>query len=102
MKKVLVAGSAALFAAVSLAASAVPAAAGGSFSFGFGGYGPYDPWSYGHHGGIYVDVGPGPVYGKSKWQKHVNWCFNHYKTYDPDSNHYMSKWGPKECNSPYF
>ena len=96
--------AATLFTAASIAASAAPALAGGgvSFSFGGGGYGPY----YGG-GGIYVDVGPGygPGYGggyKNSWKKHVKWCLHHYKSYNPHTNLYKTKWGPQECESPYF
>ena len=108
MSKILSAAAATLFAAVSIAASSVPASAGGGFSIGFGGYGPYGgPWYGGPHGGVYVDVGPGygsgygPGYGNS-WHKHVKWCMNHYQTYNPHTNLFKTKWGPKECNSPYF
>ena len=103
MNKFLTRGAAALFALASIAASTVPASAGGGFSFGFGsgGYGPWDPWYDGPHGGIYVDVGPS--YDNS-WKKHVKWCLKHHghQDYDPGSNLYETKSGYKECNSPYF
>lgn len=105
MNKMLSRAAAAAFVLGSIAVSTVPASAGGSFSIGFGGGGfaPY-PYPYPPHGGgIYVDVGPGPVYGGGgSWKKHVKWCFAHYKSYDPDTNLFMSKWGYKECNSPWM
>ena len=51
--------------------------------------------------GIYVDVGPAPTY-KNTWEKHVKWCFAHYETYNPQTNHFKTKWGPEECVSPYL
>jgi hypothetical protein len=103
MTKIRSAFAATLFAAASIAATAAPALAGGGISFGFGGYGPYGggPWYPGPHAGIYVDVGPAPTY-KNTWKKHVKWCFAHYETYNPKTNHFKTKWGPQECFSPYL
>lgn len=105
MTKIRSALAATLLTAASVAVSAAPALAGGGISFGFGGggYGPYGggPWYPGHHAGIYVDVAPTPHYNHS-WKKHVKWCFNHFKTYNPNTNHFKTKWGPQECVSPYF
>ena len=99
MNKLLTRAAAALFALATIAASAVPASAGGGFSFGFGSYGPWDPWYDGPHGGIYVDVGPS--YDNS-WKKHVKYCLKHHPSYDPDTNLYETKSGYKECDSPWF
>jgi hypothetical protein len=100
MTKIRSAFVATLFTAASIAASTAPALAGGGISFGFGGYGG-GPWYPGHHAGIYVDVAPAPYYQHS-WKKHVKWCFNHHKHYNPNTNLFKTKWGPQECVLPYF
>jgi hypothetical protein len=104
MTRIRSALAATLFTAATIAASTAPALAGGGISFGFGagGYGPYYGGPYGG-GGIYVDVGPDYVGGyKNTWKKHVKWCLAHYKTYNPNTNYYKTKWGPQECESPFM
>lgn len=39
--------------------------------------------------------------GASAIELHIAWCEGKYKTYDPYSNMFMSKHGPKYCKSPY-
>ena len=35
-------------------------------------------------------------------EDHVNWCYAHYKTYDPHSNTFIGKrYRHYRCNSPY-
>jgi hypothetical protein len=108
MRKILVTASAALFATVAIAASALPASAGG-ISFGFGG-GYHDGW-HGHDGwhdgyGVVVEV---PIVDEddyddedSDWDLHVEWCEDHYQTYDEDSDSYAYQVGKRtRCVSPY-
>ena len=101
MNKILCAAAATLIAASTIAASAAPASAGGSVSFGFGGWG-----SGPSHGGVYVELGPhyggGPVYAGNPYKKHVKWCFAHHDNYNPNTNYYKTKWGWKECDSPFL
>ena len=90
MRKILVAGSAALFAAMAFAASPLrerrqrqlPSAARHGRGPGWGpGYGG---------GGIYVG---GPYGGhNSAWHAHVDWCFDHKgPSYIPNTNTYINK-----------
>jgi hypothetical protein len=104
MRKILVAGTAAFFTALAVAASTAPANAGG-ITFGFGGGHGY---GWGHHSGasIYID---GPYVGyrsgyRSAWRAHVDWCFDHKgPSYDPDSNTYINRKGKERvCDSPYI
>jgi hypothetical protein len=104
MRRILVAGTAALFAAFAVAASAVPASAGG-ISFGFGGW--HDNW---HHDwyddgyGIVVEV---PIvdeddYDGYDWEDHVEWCDDQYQTYDEESDTYAYAVGKRtRCIAPF-
>jgi hypothetical protein len=100
MRKLLVAGTAALFTAVAFAASTVPANAGGvHFNIGVGGFGP--GWGPGY-GGVYLDD---PYYGgyQNNWEAHVDWCFDHKgPSYNPATNKYINQYGKKRtCHSPF-
>ncbi len=100
MKKILVTASAALLATLAIAATTVPASAGGSFNFniGVGGWGP--GWGPGY-GGIYVGS-PYPVYNDN-WEAHVDWCYDHKgPSYNPNTNKYINMAGKKRtCHSPF-
>ncbi len=98
MRKILVTGTAALFTAFAIAASAAPASAFG-FGYGWGG-------GYGWHDGVDLVVEV-PVYddnedSDSDWQDHVDWCDDHYKTYDEDSDTYAYAVGKRtRCVAPF-
>jgi hypothetical protein len=106
MRKILVTGAAALFATLAIAAMPATASAGGvSFGVGYGwGGGYYGGW-HPYHNHVYVQV---PVVvddyndDESDWDMHVEWCEDHYQTYDEDTNLYFYKPGKqKACVSPY-
>jgi hypothetical protein len=99
MKTIIAAGVATFFA---VAASAVPAQAGGGITFGFGG-GHGHHGHHGGHGGIYLGFAPTGGHGPNYyWKKHVKWCFNHHANYNPDSNTYWTHKGPRYCDSPFM
>ncbi|MBO3758626.1 BA14K family protein [Ciceribacter sp. L1K22] len=46
-----------------------------------------------------------PVYGvpPAVWRRHVNWCLNRYRSYNPETNRFLSTSGYyKVCRSPYL
>lgn len=100
MRKILVAGTAALFTAMAFAASTVPASAGSNvhFSIGVGGWGP----GWGHHGGIYVGAPHGGY--NNTWAAHVDWCYDHKgPSYNPNNNTYINHKGKvRHCDSPFI
>jgi hypothetical protein len=49
-----------------------------------------------------VIAGSGKKASASAAELHIAWCDAKYKTYDPYTNTFMSKTGPKYCNSPYL
>jgi hypothetical protein len=94
MSKILATVAAGLIAVVSVATMSVPANASGiSFSFGNG-----------HHG---VDlVFEVPVYDYDDddydWDDHVDWCDDHYQTYDEDTDTYAYAPGLRtRCIAPF-
>lgn len=97
MTKFFTTAAAALFATVAVAATTVPANAGGSFGFSIGGgHGFHDH----HGGGVYFGFNDGPSHGS--WRRHVRWCFNHYASYNPNTNRYFNGHRWKVCNSPFI
>jgi len=52
----------------------------------------------------YADNGGGGEegYGGGEGDEHVQWCMNHYRTYDPQSDTYMSSNGRVRCPGPYL
>lgn len=45
---------------------------------------------------------PPPVYGGRNWSRHVEWCLNRYRSYNPQTNRFLSTSGYfKVCRSPY-
>jgi len=106
MRKLLATAAAtAVIAVASVAATTAPASAG--FYFGVGGFGPHGyhhHHGYGYGGGVVVEV---PVYEEYdasgvRYDRHVEWCGDHYKTYDEDTNLYFYKPGlQRECVSPF-
>ena len=68
---------------------------------GYAGGGP----EYGDEGDQgYADNGGGgdEGYGGGESDEHVQWCMNHYRTYDPQSDTYMSSNGRVRCPGPYL
>jgi hypothetical protein len=109
MKKLLATGVATLFAATLLAATAVPASAGGfSIGIGAGGYDSDDDWDddWDDDSDIVIEV---PTYtedddddDEEMNSDHREWCENEYKTYDAETNLYYYAVGKqRECDSPY-
>jgi hypothetical protein len=46
---------------------------------------------------------PPPVYGGRNWSRHVEWCLNRYRSYNPQTNRFLSTSGYfKVCRSPYY
>ena len=46
---------------------------------------------------------PPPVYGGRNWNRHVEWCLNRYRSYNPQTNRFLSTSGYfKVCRSPYY
>ena len=46
---------------------------------------------------------PPPVYGGRSWDRHVQWCFSRYRSYNPETNRFLSSSGYfKVCRSPYY
>ncbi len=61
-----------------------------------------------HHDHYYYDDGYRrpydryPHYRRSYYNSHVQWCLDHYRTYNPATNTYFRKPGvPAACYSPY-
>lgn len=45
---------------------------------------------------------PRPVYRAAAWgPRHVNWCFNHYRSYNPNNNLFLTYDGYRRCRSPF-
>ena len=102
MRKLIVAASAALFTTLAVAASSVPASAGGGVTFGFSG-GHHDHGWSGHRGGsVTFGFDSGRRDHRRAWQRHVNWCFDHYASYDPDSNRFFNGHRWRQCRSPFI
>ena len=99
MKTIIAAGVATFFA---VAASAVPAQAGGGITFGFGGQG-HGHNGHGPNGGIYLGFTPTVVApGHGSWRKHVRWCYRNHANYDPGTNTFWTVHGPRYCDSPFM
>lgn len=46
---------------------------------------------------------PPPVYGGRNWSRHVEWCLDRYRSYNPQTNRFLSSSGYfKVCRSPYY
>lgn len=48
---------------------------------------------------------PPPVYNvpPGVWRRHVDWCFKRYRSYNPDTNRFLSTSGAyRLCRSPYM
>lgn len=48
---------------------------------------------------------PPPVYNvpPGTWRRHVDWCLNRYRSYNPETNRYLSSSGGyRVCRSPYM
>jgi hypothetical protein len=77
---------------------------------GGGGGGAWQPpgpgWGGGWGGGFGITIAP-PVYTRAPvmddelLRQHVAFCMKRWKTYDPESDMYMSTSGPRSCLSPY-
>jgi hypothetical protein len=99
MRKFVTLGIAAVFAALPLAMTTMPANAGG-ISFGFGGYG-YDDW-YDDDIVIELDVDDIDIDDVSDMDRHTEWCEDHFQTYDEDTDLYFYAPGKqKHCESPW-
>lgn len=61
----------------------------------------YDPYYY--NDGYYVQrVAPRPVYRSYGGNRHVNWCFNRYRSYRAWDNSFQPYHGPRQqCYSPF-
>ncbi len=90
MRKSFSTVAAALFAVITVSASAVPASAGAGSSFRIAGQELHQAGitSVGYHGG-------------SNWRRHVRWCSARYKTYNRYTDTYFTGYRWKHCNSPY-
>jgi BA14K-like protein len=100
MRKILIAGTAALFTALAVAGSTAPANAFG-LSFGYGG----SDWGDDEDSGFVVEL---PIYSSDATDdedddaQHVAWCEGRYKTYDEDSDTYAYAPGKrKTCVAPF-
>jgi len=71
----------------------------------------FRPW-YGFRGqfrsgpvwGFYAPFAGGRivVHGGGSWRRHVRWCLNHYRSYDPGTNTWIAYSGQvRQCISPY-
>ena len=104
MNKLLATGFA-ILAAATVAVTAAPASA---FSIGFGsGYGyDWDDHGWDDDGGVYIEFDVDDYDyddSYSSWDAHVDWCEEHYQTYDPDTNLYYYAVGQQtECDSPHM
>jgi len=91
MKSILVTASAAVFSVLAITATTAPANA---FTVTVGGWGG-PGWGYHHgwHGG----------YHRSRWERHVDWCFDHKgASYNPYTNRYINHHGHRRvCHSPF-
>ncbi len=111
MRKILAAAIATtLIAAASVAVTAAPANAGGIY-VGIGGWGSGWGPGYGYYGYHHPRVVAVPVYEDDYDdydtgglpEAHVDWCDDHYQTYDEDTNLYFYKPGKqRQCVSPYW
>jgi hypothetical protein len=100
MRKIFAAAIATTVIAAASVAATAPASAG-SFNLHIGGFGWGNPYYGGYYTPAPVYVAPAPVY-TGGWQAHVNWCSNHYVTYNPATDLYFYAPGKqKHCNSPY-
>ncbi|MGG7519191.1 BA14K family protein [Allorhizobium undicola] len=49
--------------------------------------------------GYYRPAPPPPGRG---WRRHVEWCLDRYRSYNPDTNRYIDAYGrPRICRSPF-
>lgn len=80
----------------------------GSYRHYHGGYWYSSPWW--HRSGAVIALGVAPAYGYGYGYNaynggggdHVQWCYDHYRSYDARSNTFMGYDGYRhECNSPY-
>lgn len=60
---------------------------------------------YGHFGPRHR-YGPGGYHGPSprmiRWRRHVNWCYNRYRSYDHRTNTFVAYSGRvRDCRSPF-
>jgi hypothetical protein len=98
MKRILGRASAVLFTVAALSTFTAPAMAGSGFGFSIGGgHGFHDR----HHGGITFGFDTRPSHHNA-WRRHVRWCFDHYASYDPDSNRYFNGHRWRVCRSPFI
>ena len=50
---------------------------------------------------VYADPGYRPP--RRDWERHVNWCLNRYRSYNPRTNQFLSSRGYyKVCQSPFY
>lgn len=70
-----------------------------------GGYG----YSFGFNNGYSHGYGKSFGYGKSiritkvTWNRHLDWCHSHYKSFRPSDNTFQPFKGPRKvCISPFF
>jgi hypothetical protein len=76
---------------------------------GGGGAWPMPPgggWGGGWGGGFGLTIAPqmytAPATPQvNAWEAHADWCDGRWRTYDEDTNMYMSNKGPRVCVSPY-
>lgn len=79
------------------AAFGTTAASAGGYGYGGNDYGN-GGYNSGYNGGYQQ-----PHRNGNNWQKHVDWCFNRYNSYNAHSNTYRPYSGPrKPCYSPYY
>jgi hypothetical protein len=127
MKKIILAAVSAAALAVSLTMGATAPASAQSIYFGFGtpGYTHYEPYGdyvyYNHYRGTRQRV-PGYRYYQGYWfppaaffglflgptvrgshmSAHVQWCYDHYRSYRASDNTFQPYRGPRQqCHSPY-
>jgi hypothetical protein len=72
--------------------------------YGWGGYGCRRGYG-GYYGGSWLGYGPTIVYrnrGYGYGSRHVRWCLNRYRSYNPRSNTWVAYSGRvRQCISPY-
>lgn len=103
MRKFVTLGIAAVFAALPLAMTTMPANAGGiSFGFGDFGYDGYDHWDDDDGIVIELDTDDIDIDDVSDMDRHTEWCEDQYQTYDEDTDLYFYAPGKqKQCISPW-
>lgn len=107
MKKFVTLGIAAAFAALSFTAVTTAPAHAGGISFGFGGFD--DGFDYGDWDdddvGVVIEIDPEDFEvdtDDGDTDRHVEWCEEHYTTYNEDTDMYFYKPGKqKRCISPF-